>query len=81
MDIFDSTPEDKFFDIIFNANRNLVRNEIKNLLIKFVAMSEFCDNKGINQDEIFNHLKDGDFIEELNDIFIQISGNILSSNE
>ena len=31
MDIFESSPKEKFFDIVFNANRNLVEEELENL--------------------------------------------------
>ncbi|CZE47863.1 Domain of uncharacterised function (DUF2018) [Campylobacter geochelonis] len=83
MDIFEGTPREKFFDIIFNANRNLVENEIENLLIKIIALSELCEENGISQAQVQNYiLQNPDRIEDgLNDAFIHHVGNILSNNE
>ena len=33
-DIFGGEPRDKFFDIVYNANRNIVENELENLFIE-----------------------------------------------
>ncbi len=37
-DLFGGTPEKKYFDILFNANRNLVENYLKTNLEKIAAM-------------------------------------------
>ena len=60
-DIFSQSPREKFFDILFNANKNLVENELEKTFEKFIGKSEVC--------------------ERLNDIYIGLSGDILSQNE
>ena len=49
MDIFEGTPRDKFFDIAFNANRNLVEEEITKLLMKLISYEEICAKHGISE--------------------------------
>lgn len=82
-DIFSQSPREKFFDILFNANKNLVENELEKTFEKFIAMSEFCEKNG------FDEIAQNSFIsqnqtlinERLNDIYIGLSGDILSQNE
>lgn len=86
-DIFGGKPEDKFFDIVYNANKNLVQNELINATTKSAAMEllleemlgEEKDIEGIianyimnNQDKVNNRI---------NDLYIEMTGNILSQNE
>jgi hypothetical protein len=82
-DIFSKSPRDKFFDIIFNANRNIVENELEKMFKKFVAMNEFCEQNGFNELAINSFiLQNQIFVEDgLNDIYIGLSGDILSQNE
>jgi hypothetical protein len=82
-DIFSRSPRDKFFDIIFNANRNIVENELEKMFKKFVAMNEFCEQNGFNEFAINSFiLQNQIFVEDgLNDIYIGLSGDILSQNE
>jgi len=44
-DIFSQSPREKFFEILFNANKNLVENELEKTFEKFIAMSEFNPDK------------------------------------
>jgi len=82
-DIFSQSPREKFFEILFNANKNLVENEFEKTFEKFIAMSEFCEKNG------FDEIAQNSFIsqnqtlinERLNDIYIGLSGDILSQNE
>ena len=82
-DIFSQSPREKFFEILFNANKNLVENELEKTFEKFIAMSEFCEKNG------FDEMAQNSFIsqnqtlidERLNDIYIGLSGDILSQNE
>ena len=82
-DIFSQSPREKFFEILFNANKNLVENELEKTFEKFIAMSEFCEKNG------FDEIAQNSFIsqnqtlvnERLNDIYIGLSGDILSQNE
>ena len=86
-DIFGGTPEKKFFDIVYNANRNLVQDEVNNLITKSAAMELLLE-------EILGEEKDVDGIianyiannadklnERLNDYYIGMTGNILTQNE
>ena len=82
-DIFGGEPRDKFFDIVYNANRNIVENELENLFIELVALRELAESSGITQTQIdsfkalnLQAIKDG-----LNDIYIDITGKILTQNE
>ena len=82
-DIFSQSPREKFFEILFNANKNLVENELEKTFEKFIAMSEFCEKNG------FDEIAQNSFIsqnqtlinERLHDIYIGLSGDILSQNE
>ena len=82
-DIFSQSPKRKFFDIIFNANKNLVENELEKFFEKFVAMNEFCEKNGFSHREINAFIAQNQEIVEngLNDIYIGLSGDILSQNE
>lgn len=82
MDIFEGTPRDKFFDIMFNANRNLIEEEITKLLMKLISYEEICAKQGISEDEVAIYANEKlDFTDELNDKFIELTANILSANE
>ena len=80
MDIFESSPKEKFFDIVFNANRNLVEEELENLFTKFIAISELAEKAGIDERTAGSFaLENQDLINErLNDLFIGSVANILS---
>ena len=82
-DIFGGEPKDKFFDIVFNANRNLVENEIEKLFIELSCLRDLCEQKGINIDDVHTYQAlNADKVElGLNDIYIGITGDILSQNE
>lgn len=77
MGIFESSPRQKFFDIIFNANQNIVETEIENLLIEFVHLKKTLKDKELTISNLDNEA----IQDELNDIFIQLSSNILSNSE
>lgn len=82
-DIFSQNPRDKLFDILFNANRNLVQNELEKLLEKFVAMSIYCEKNGFDERalEAFISGNQSQIYDGVNDICIALSGDILSQNE
>lgn len=77
MEIFDGTPRDKFYDVLFNANRNLVEDELDNLLNSFSLMSEFCELNGF---DVWANLNATE-IRDLSDLYIELTSNILSKNE
>ena len=82
-DIFGGEPRDKFFDLVYNANRNIVENELENLFIELVALRELAESSGIMQTQIdsFKALNPQAIKDGLNDIYIDITGKILTQNE
>ena len=82
-DIFSQSPREKFFDILFNANKNLVENELEKTFEKFIAMSEFCEKNGFDEAAQNSFISQNQTLinERLNDIYIGLSGDILSQNE
>ena len=82
-DIFGGQPRDKFFDIVYNANRNIVENELEILFSELVALRELAENSGITQSQIdsFKALNPDAMESGLNDIYIDITGKILTQNE
>ncbi len=83
IDIFEGSARDKFYDILFNANALLVKNEIDKIFEKFVALSELCERHGISEDEVTNFVasEQDKIYNGLNDLYIGLSGEILSQNE
>ena len=82
-DIFGGQPKDKFFDIVYNANRNIVENELEILFSELVALRELAESSGITQTQIdsFKALNPDAMESGLNDIYIDITGKILTQNE
>lgn len=82
-DIFGGQPKDKFFDIVYNANRNIVENELEILFSELVALRELAESSGITQSQIdsFKALNPDAMESGLNDIYIDITGKILTQNE
>ena len=78
-DIFSQSPR----DILFNANKNLVENELEKTFEKFIAMSEFCEKNGFDEAAQNSFISQNQTLinERLNDIYIGLSGDILSQNE
>ena len=81
MDIFEGGPREKFFEILSAASPTLVQNEIEEALIRLIACERLCEERGISEREIESFIAQQDLQDELNDKFLQISGNILSNNE
>jgi hypothetical protein len=86
MDFFDEnkTPRDKFYEIIFNANKNLVIEELDKLIERMAALeiiaSECVDDVDSKiLDVRFN--KSDELEDELNDIYIHTMSSILTKNE
>ncbi len=85
-DIFEGTPEGRYFDIVFNANRNVVENELLNTIEKMSALEllleEMLEGKDI-ENIIRNYIiNNSEKIKErkINNI-IESMGNILSQSE
>jgi len=86
-DIFGGKPEKKFFDIIFNANRNLVQDELNNSVRKIAALELLLEEmltEDKNTDAIINNyvFKNQDKVNQRTDnLYIEMMGNILTQNE
>lgn len=85
-DIFGGTPKSKFFDIVFNANRNLVEFEFEKLFDRYVAMEALLEET-MSEEELEKKindfiLHDADKVNEVkNDLFIGFVGDVLTNNE
>jgi hypothetical protein len=81
---FMGTPRSKFFDIVFNANRNLVEQEIEDLIERMCLLEMIAEEAVENIDQKLMELKFTKS-EELEakkvDTFINSMGNILTQNE
>ena len=76
------TPQDKFYEIVFNANQNIVADELDKLIERLAALEvllgdEEIENK-INQ-ILFE--KSEEVENTKNDIYIHTMGSILTQNE
>lgn len=82
MGIFEGTPREKFYEIMLNAEGDLVKQEIEKMLSRLVALEELSEKKGISEGEIYTYmLENSDEIEMgLNDKFIEFAYNIVSQN-
>ncbi len=84
-DIFGGSPRSKFMDVVFNANNDIVRQELENFIEKVAAM-ELMLEKQVDEDIDFaisqykmNHLDEVN--TKTKSIFVEIMGSILSQSE
>lgn len=84
-DIFMGSPKSKFMDVVFNANNDIVRNELENFINKVAAM-ELMLSEHIG-DDIDVELKRFTFASQDNvdtkakSLYIELMGTILSQSE
>lgn len=85
-DIFMGSPKSKFFDILFNANKDLVKEKLLQIIERYNAM-EILLEKNIGVENL-NASIDTVILEEAdevfgrnNDFFIATVGEILTQNE
>jgi len=81
---FMGTPRSKFFDIIFNANRNLVENELEDLIERMCALELIAEEYEEDLERKIQEVKFSKSEEIENkkfDTFISSMGNILTQNE
>lgn len=86
-DIFMGTPRSKFFDIVFNANRNLVEHKIETLFERYIAMEKMLEDQ-LGEEVDVQRIVDSWIIENPDevharkkDMFIVTVGDILTQNE
>ena len=82
--MFMGTPRSKFFDIVYNANRNLVEQELEDIIERMCLLEMIAEE---NEEELEQKLAELKFSksEDLEarkfDAFINSMGNIVSQNE
>ncbi len=82
-DLFGGSVQKKYFDIIFNANRNLVEYQLTTNLERIAALELLID-EGENLDQILRKLsieKSDEIAKSLEDLYITGMGDIVSQNE
>jgi hypothetical protein len=86
-DIFGGSPEKKYFDIMFNANQNLVGYYMTKNLEKIIALENMLkehvgEDADINQLVLNYKMSNQDLMEhELTNAYIADMGDIVSQNE
>jgi len=85
--LFGGSPKSKYFDVIFNANRNLVEEALSNNLKKIVALEHLLQERlseGEDIDSLIQNyiVSNMDEVEQnLVDAYINGMGDILTQNE
>ncbi|WP_457592216.1 DUF2018 family protein [Hydrogenimonas sp.] len=86
-DIFSGgSPKAKFFDIVYNANRNLVEAELEKMVERICVLEAMLEEK-MGEEEIEEEVRKRSYLpsEELdnckNSKFIELTANILTQNE
>lgn len=87
-DFFVGSPRSKFFDIMFNANKNLVEDALEKHIERHVAMEIILDRlieeKGMNLEAEISNIrveKQDEIHNAKIDFFISTVGDILTQNE
>jgi len=84
-DIFMGSPKSKFFDILFNANKDLVKEKMLQIVERYNAM-ELLLEETLTSDvhHAINSVlmeRADEIMERNNDFFIATVGEILTQNE
>ncbi|MDR1975652.1 MAG: DUF2018 family protein [Campylobacteraceae bacterium] len=84
-DILTGSPRSKFFDTLFNANKNLVAEVLENNIERYAAIEHILrehfadDAENLIQEALYNNQS---AVEEgKNDLFIKMVGEVLSMHE
>lgn len=85
-DFFMGSPKSKFFDILFNANKELVKTKLLEIIDRYSAMEILLEKQvGAEALEGMIHTVFMDemdaVVEHNNDLFISSVGAILTQNE
>lgn len=85
-DFFMGSPKSKFFDILFHANQELVKNKLLEIIERYSAM-EYLLEKHLGEMEAHRAIETVLFeetdtiVNRNNDLFIASVGEILTQNE
>ncbi len=84
-DIFLGSPKSKFLDIVFNANNNLVKNELSAIINRMAALEIILDEKvgGDWERELAtrDYMRTSEVDEKAKSLYIEFTGNILTQAE
>ena len=85
-DFFMGSPRSKFFDILFNANQELVKTQLLEIVDRYSAMEILLEKQvdaGVLDGMIRTVLMEemDAVVEHNNDLFISSVGEILTKNE
>ncbi|WP_024953994.1 DUF2018 family protein [Sulfurospirillum arcachonense] len=87
-DFFVGSPRSKFFDILFNANKNLVQDALEKHVERHVAMEMILEKLALKEGidieteiSIIRSEKQDDIHNAKVDFFISTVGDILTQNE
>jgi len=87
-DFFIGSPKSKFFDILFNANKNLVKDTLEKHVERHVAMEmileKFAEKEGFDIEAEISTIKvekQDDIYNAKKNFFIVTVGDILTQNE
>jgi hypothetical protein len=80
------SPKKKFYDIVYNANRNLVEKELDEFFKKYVALENMLVEKGYDFEQLDSLaeaevLKDMEIDNKKNSLYIDLVGKIVTQNE
>lgn len=78
MDIFEGSPRQKFYDVIFAAPRCVVEDKIDELLARLVALEELART---SEQAIASHIATNDIQSAMQDLYIGTTAEILSRSE
>jgi len=84
-DFLHENPRDKFFDIVFNANNDIVRLELEKIVQQFVAMESILEQ--IHGEELDSKIKNEIYsnpdknLEDMGGFYMTKMGDILSQSE
>jgi hypothetical protein len=84
-DIFLGSPKSKFLDVVFNANNNLVKDELASIVERMAAMEILLDEKVGGEWErqlaTNDYSRRSEVDEKAKSLYIEYTGNVLSKNE
>jgi hypothetical protein len=84
-DVFLGSPKSKFMDIVFNANKNLVKNEISGIINKMAALEIMLDERvgGDWERELAtnDYTRMSEVDEKAKSLYIEFTGNVLTQSE
>ncbi|MFA6196644.1 MAG: DUF2018 family protein [Sulfurimonas sp.] len=84
-DIFMGSPKSKFMDVVFNANNDIVRQELENFIDKVAAM-ELMLSRHVGDDiekEVrrFTISNQSDVDTKAKSLYVELMGAVLSQSE